>query len=594
MTRYSSCNIISIFNIPRIILVSILSVMVLEGYSQNAPAKPSRQSALEAFSEGNFELAYNHFSALSVQYPKDPLYKYYRGVCLVNLKRDPSLASALLNEAIKGSLAVRSVPSDALFYLGRSEQMEGKYYDAIESFTKFTGQEGKRVARQMDVPGFISQCEDGKGKIDEQKSISQQVAVRDNENKSQTETKNLPEAKETVKPGNNKPGKELMAGDYEKLLAKALELRFRSDSLSRLAERKRSNINQAANNSRPALMAEIQNLDKLSSSYREEADKLMAKAQLLINKPEGPGIDTVKILTSVRKSAVASDSLKTEPGNTKRDIKQDSVAVVRAEVQNKEVSPKSDVAGRTTSVTGVAKEKQAAKINKPAEQVFAVFAINKKQVFKPGDKIQINPDVPSGLVYRIQVAVFRNPISPSYFKGITPVYGFRAEKATVTNYYAGMFRRYNDASKALNQVKSLGFKDAFIAATVDRKPVSKDRAGILEKEWGSKSLINKTDQPQDTIPPTLVYRIEIQRSQKPLPDDQVENMKKLGESHMFDIIENDSNQYIYLIGKFITFKSASEYADLLIRNGFREARVVAYLGTREIPMETARQLFGEN
>jgi len=48
---------------------------------------------------------------------------------------------------------------------------------------------------------------------------------------------------------------------------------------------------------------------------------------------------------------------------------------------------------------------------------------------------------------------------------------------------------------------------------------------------------------------------------------------------------------VYLIGKFITFESASEYSDLLIRNGYRDAKVVARLGKRVIPVETAKQLF---
>ena len=245
-------------------------------------------------------------------------------------------------------------------------------------------------------------------------------------------------------------------------------------------------------------------------------------------------------------------------------------------------------------ITGDLPAKQPTIANIPSAPVFSEFAVNKKPVYKPGEKLQVNPDIPSGLIYRIQVAVFRNPVAPSFFKGMTPVYGFKANGATLTSYYVGMFRRSSDASKALIQVKSLGFKDAFIVAIMDGKPVSLDRAAVMEKEWGSKSLVeNNSNQQKDTIPPTLVYRIEIKKSPKPLPDDQVENMRKLGGSHVFDILVNNSNQYIYLIGKFITFKSASEYGDLLVRNGFKEARVVAYLGDREIPVETARQLFEE-
>jgi len=58
-----------------------------------------------------------------------------------------------------------------------------------------------------------------------------------------------------------------------------------------------------------------------------------------------------------------------------------------------------------------------------------------------------------------------------------------------------------------------------------------------------------------------------------------------------DILNSADGSFVYLIGKFITFESASEYSDLLVRNGYREAKVVAWLGDREIPVETAKQLF---
>ena len=58
-----------------------------------------------------------------------------------------------------------------------------------------------------------------------------------------------------------------------------------------------------------------------------------------------------------------------------------------------------------------------------------------------------------------------------------------------------------------------------------------------------------------------------------------------------DIQPLEDGKIVYLIGKFITCETAAEYADLLIRNGYREARVVAWMGKREIPVETARKLF---
>jgi hypothetical protein len=200
------------------------------------------------------------------------------------------------------------------------------------------------------------------------------------------------------------------------------------------------------------------------------------------------------------------------------------------------------------------------------------------------------------LIYRIQIAVFRNPVSPVYFKGITPVYGFRTEGSELKTYYAGMFRRISDARNALSDVKGKGFKDSFISSFMGRKPVSADRAVVLEKEWGLKPFERTVNRlpvviPADTLPPTLVFRVEIMRVAKPVKPNVIESMKTLAGSRGMDILTLGDKKIAYLIGNFITFESAAEYADLMIRNGYREAKVVAWLGSKEIPLETARQLF---
>jgi hypothetical protein len=236
--------------------------------------------------------------------------------------------------------------------------------------------------------------------------------------------------------------------------------------------------------------------------------------------------------------------------------------------------------------------KESAVGAKPAA-VTSVFEVLPLGAAFPDDKIKIDPVVPPGLIYRIQLAVFRNPVPPSFFKGITPVYGFRVQGSDKTNYYAGMFRKSADAKKALNQVKETGFRDAFIIALADGKAVSSDRAAVLENEWGPKSFAdpNIPGAVADTVPPSLVFRVEVTRSMKPMKPDAVEALKTTAGSRGLDIIHLTDGNIVYLIGKFITFESAAEYADLLVRNNYRGAKVVAWLGNKEVPVDTARQLF---
>jgi hypothetical protein len=158
-----------------------------------------------------------------------------------------------------------------------------------------------------------------------------------------------------------------------------------------------------------------------------------------------------------------------------------------------------------------------------------------------------------------------------------------------------MFRRLADANKALARVRQKGFKDAFVVCFSSGKAVSAERASLLEKEWGKKPFMTamKAGQgsPSDTIPPTLSFRIEVNRSLKPLKEDVIEGMRKLAGTRGLDTEKLTDGTIVYLIGKFITFESAEEYAGLLVRNGYPNAKVSAWLGKKEIPVETARELF---
>jgi hypothetical protein len=70
----------------------------------------------------------------------------------------------------------------------------------------------------------------------------------------------------------------------------------------------------------------------------------------------------------------------------------------------------------------------------------------------------------------------------------------------------------------------------------------------------------------------------------------VEAIRKLAGNRGLDIKMLEDGKIDYLIGKFITFETASGYSDLLKKNGYRETQVVAWLGEKEIPIESAKQL----
>ncbi len=180
-------------------------------------------------------------------------------------------------------------------------------------------------------------------------------------------------------------------------------------------------------------------------------------------------------------------------------------------------------------------------------------------------------------------------------------------------YFAGLFRRLDDARRALPEARGAGFPDAFIIALLDGTQVSLERAAHLEKEWGSRPLDGDSAVPGGTKPAaggtkssagalepvaqtppvpigTLSFRAEVMRIDKPVKPEVVQKIEVLAGNRGLDMIKNSNGETVFLIGNFITFESADEYVSLLVRNGYGSARVAAYVDRQEIPVEAAREL----
>lgn len=552
-----------------LLLILTLLLPVADLMAQELSSKPSRQSSLEAFSKGNYEQAYLEFSELLVKYPKDPIYKYYSGVCLVKLLREPEKAEALLGEAQQGSAIARAIPPDVLFWLGRAQQMSGKFVEAVNSYNSFIDLNGRKKSRELGIPDFIQQCERGEGQLTEEAA----AVTPDNEPAIKKEKKII--SREEDKSEIIIVRTDTLPGDYDKILAEALEYQHKADSLYRVTEEQKKGLDTLSYAERTRIRSEIAEVEKLAAYYQDHADEKYDKAQAAMNsKPFTKGLITEQI----RPPEADSAGLKVKDSITVT-IKTEGFEEVMAE----EPVEDADTAG--------VDEKEI--IDEPVGklEIYSHFEIKESAA---DTKIPVDPEMPEGLLYRIQVAVFRNPVDPSYFKGMTPVYGFKMPGRDLTIYYAGMFRRLSDANSALAAVRKNGFSDAFVSAYFDGKAVSMERAEILENEWaripfeGEKAA---EQVPADTIPPTLTFRVEIARSAEPVDDESLDDFKRVSGTRGFDAVILPGDTIVYLIGTFITWESAEEYADLLVRNGYTDAKVGAWLGKREIPVETARELF---
>ncbi|MDT8401736.1 MAG: SPOR domain-containing protein [Bacteroidales bacterium] len=533
-----------------VLLLMIISCMNATG--QDPGFNPDRIVAERAFDNEDYTTALKHYEALSVQFRADPVYKYYTGACMVQLRQEPGRAANLLKEAINGSSAIRTVPLKSWYYLGRAYQLNGDFDLATDAYENYREVARRREVRELGLDELIDECRDRRGGLDAERLITDEgeedIAIAVAGNIEPGEDTKI--AATDLPPG---PGIE-----YERLAREALEYQFRADSVLRLADRYRSTLPDLSEEDRQTVRAKILSLEKAGFEAQRTADQKYREAALLA-------------------------SAKYDDGLIDGYLDKREVPAAETETDKPE---KDTVSKESDTITAQVPD---APVERP-EPVLSLFSEQYKQ-----DDIPLNPELPDGLFYRIQLAAFRNPQQAAFFRGLGPLSIYRAEGSDINFYYTGLFRSKVDADKALVKVKQKGFKDAFVIALMDGSRISMEKAEQLENKWAHISLFEQdtviagNDEPRE--PPTLVYRVEVMKKKKKAGDDELELLERLADKKSYDIYVTASGEYVYLMGKFLTFESAAAYADLLYRNGMKEAKVVAYLGEKEIPLETARELF---
>ncbi len=541
----------------RKLLTAILSVIIISSINalgQDPAFVPDRIVAERAFNNGDYTIALKHYEALSESYRADPVYKYYSGACLVNLERKPGQAVDLLKEAIANSSSIRKVPDKAWYILGRAYHLNGDYDLAIDAYDTFRDLARRREVREMGIDELIAQCKRSTGSIEAEKTLvgggeEEIIPVEENIAPEKDSADAVPE---------QFPGPEV---EYKKLAREALEYQFKADSVLRLADRYRSRLSDLAESDRPSVRTKILSLEEAGFEYQKIADQKYQEAARM---------------------ASAKYDERIIPGyHGEEDTSREE------EVEKDKAKEEADILVSGTDTTGA--DAMVVAVERPAP-VLSLFSDEYEQ-----EDIPVNPELPDGLLYRIQLAAFRNPQKASFFGGLGPLSIYRAEGSDINFYYTGIFRSKKEAENALVKVKQKPFKDAFIITMMDGSRISMEKAEQLENQWAHISLfehdtvIEVKDGAQE--PPTLVYRVQVMKVKKKAKDDELELLERLADKRSYDIFETDANEYAYLIGKFLTFESAASYADLLYRNGMKDAKVVAYMGNKEIPLETAKELF---
>jgi hypothetical protein len=533
------------------------------------------QSAGGAFARGDFSGAYEQYSTLLASFPRDPAYLYGAGVSLIMLSAKPDEAADLLSRALAASSPVRSAPADTRFYYARALHLSGQFSNAAIEYEKYSEAAGRREARDRGLAGLIEQCNNHSG------MVANSLTTNYNPVQQPVERAQNPESIVKDDPitdsqiiGANPP--DTLPAKTDILLSNALIMRVNADDADK-------------------------GVIKLSDSLLILAgvpvpESITVRADLTL-----PAVEETKITSAdPAKSGTNSQGLALSDIDTLtgRDIAE---AARPAQM----TTDTSVVRSQVPLVIDTTETKAPAIQPERRDSVFSIFAMKNAPHYSRTNPVTVSTAFPPGLLYTVQLAVFRNPVDPSHFRRLYPVFGVKVPGRELTTYYSGLFRTMADASKSLGSIRNEGFKDAFITIFMDGKSVSAERGAILEREWRRRGLpewegvvpvvaasaVVVPIVPADTIPPTLLFRVEVLRAGKEDNKELREEVSRVAGDRGFEIMNPATGIYVYIVGKFLTFESASAYADLLRRNGYKDARVAAYAGSREIPIEIALKLF---
>ena len=236
---------------------------------------------------------------------------------------------------------------------------------------------------------------------------------------------------------------------------------------------------------------EVQSLvDFLTSLDSETAQNILSvdnykskQEKLALTQTE----DSVKTITvdstlttiqdSTLKKEIAKDSLLAD-SDTKQRLKllePNPVESQKTSNQNQPLVVDSKSKKKTASVAEI--DQMPAVINEP------IFIATKptESAYNESKPIPINPKLPDGLLYKVQVGAFRNPIPQDLFKGFAPIIGELAGEG-ITRYSAGLFTSFNEADFAKDEIRKIGYPDAFVVVFYNGKRISVAEARRLIAE----------------------------------------------------------------------------------------------------------------
>ncbi len=231
--------------------------------------------------------------------------------------------------------------------------------------------------------------------------------------------------------------------------------------------------------------------------------------------------------------------------------------------------------------------------------------------------IPIDEKIQDGLVFKVQIGAFKQPLPNGTFKGLTPVIA-QTTPSGYLRYMAGNFEKYESANAVKNDLKNLGYSDAFVVAYYNGVRVNLNEG--VEKAKAAGQIVsvnnntsaglttnnnvpkNSTAQPIKAISDNspveitnelekingLLYTVQIGVYSKEVTRSQLSNLKPIFTEKL------PSGLYRYTAGIYNQSVKLLDDKQKVIGLGVKDAFVSAYYNAKRIPFAEGKKLQLEN
>lgn len=379
--------------------------------------------------------------------------------------------------------------------------------------------------------------------------------------------RNKPEQHELVKLKNKESI--LYKSKYDSLLDLAMQNQLKADSLRWIIDEKRAVFDHTKEGKERALLSnEIIEQEQKIYNLQKQADEYYVQVR---------DIEQANLATQ---KSIYEDAPKTEP--SKNDAKDEDLY----KSANVFIEPVQDLISKSPLTIEVETE--------DVEESFPDYGLRIEipVIYNSKNPIPLNELLPKELLYMIQLGVFSSDKNPEVFNGLTPLSCMKNVNGSTRKYFAGKFLTLSETEKNLPLIKAKGFKDAYIVAFYDRKPISIKNAVQLEslKTKSPKENMNNKSTEKVKVKEDLSIIYVLKGQISTIDSLFIEKVSGFLPENTDLFVEENNGNPIFFIRSFLSYNEASAIKNKLKDLVKNEIEIHAYFAENQIPLEQAKKI----